>query len=90
MASKGDPNTTNKDVEIIPIEVNPVKSWKGLLWDTFDLPKDERKLLFKVDAFVLTFASVSNEFTVLEKKRDIFLTKSISLVTFSRTWIKPM
>jgi ACS family pantothenate transporter-like MFS transporter len=34
-------------------------SWKGYLWDTFDLPKDERKLLFKLDAIVLTFASVS-------------------------------
>jgi ACS family pantothenate transporter-like MFS transporter len=37
----------------------PTASWKGYLWDTFDLPKDERKLLFKLDAIVLTFASVS-------------------------------
>ena len=33
-------------------------TWKGYIWDTWDLPKDERWLLFKVDAFVLTFASV--------------------------------
>ena len=39
--------------------VKPVKSWKGYLWDTWDLPRDQRWLLFKVDAFVLTFASVS-------------------------------
>ncbi|KAH8905231.1 MFS general substrate transporter [Coniochaeta sp. PMI_546] len=38
--------------------VQPRKSWKGYVWDTFDLPKDERWLLFKLDAFVLTFASI--------------------------------
>lgn len=39
--------------------VKPIKSWKGYIWDTWDLPRDQRRLLFKVDAFVLTFASVS-------------------------------
>ncbi len=39
--------------------VKPIKTWKGYLWDTWDLPKDQRWLLFKLDAFVLTFASVS-------------------------------
>lgn len=38
--------------------VNPVRSWKSYVWDTWDLPPDQRWLLFKVDAFVLTFASV--------------------------------
>ena len=41
------------------LEVKPIKTWKGHIWDTFDLPKGQRKLLFKVDAIVLTFASVS-------------------------------
>jgi len=36
----------------------PVKTWKGYIWDTFDAPKDERRLLFKLDAVILTFASV--------------------------------
>lgn len=40
------------------LEVKPIKSWKGYLWDTWDLPQDQRKLLFKVDAFVLTFSSI--------------------------------
>ena len=35
-----------------------VATWKGYIWDTWELPQAERKLLFKVDAFVLTFASV--------------------------------
>ncbi|KAK3335130.1 allantoate permease [Cercophora scortea] len=33
-------------------------TWKGQVWDTFDLPKEERWLMFKVDAFILTFASI--------------------------------
>lgn len=50
-----------------PDQVNEVstiasrkKTWLGYLWDTADLPSDERKLLFKVDASILLFASVSN------------------------------
>lgn len=38
--------------------VKPATTWKSYIWDTWELPKDERWLLFKVDAFVLTFASV--------------------------------
>lgn len=41
-----------------PTEVKRKSSWKGYLWDTWTLPKDQRRLLFKLDAFVLTFASV--------------------------------
>lgn len=40
------------------LEVKPLKSWKGYIWDTWELPPDQRWLLFKLDAFVLTFASV--------------------------------
>lgn len=39
--------------------VKPIQTWKGYIWDTWELPKDQRWLLFKLDAFVLTFASVS-------------------------------
>lgn len=35
------------------------QSWYGYFWDTFDLSKEERRLLFKVDASLLLFASVS-------------------------------
>ncbi|KIW24328.1 uncharacterized protein PV07_10052 [Cladophialophora immunda] len=38
--------------------VKPISTWKGYVWDTWELPKEERWLLFKVDAFVLTFASI--------------------------------
>lgn len=33
-------------------------TWKGRIWDTFDLPREERRLLFKVDALLLTFAAL--------------------------------
>jgi ACS family pantothenate transporter-like MFS transporter len=54
----------NRDVESVSDEssedstAKPTKSWKGYIWDTWDLPPDQRWLLFKVDAFVLTFASI--------------------------------
>lgn len=35
-----------------------LKTWKGYIWDTFELPSDQRRLLFKVDAFILTFSSI--------------------------------
>jgi hypothetical protein len=38
--------------------VKPINTWKGYVWDTWELPRDQRWLLFKLDAFVLTFASV--------------------------------
>jgi hypothetical protein len=53
------------DVEDLPnssrdqLIVKPIKSWKGYVWDTWELPKDQRWLLFKVGAFVITFASVT-------------------------------
>lgn len=40
--------------------VKPIKTWKGYIWDTFEMPEDQRWLLFKLDAFVLTFASVGH------------------------------
>ncbi|KAK8869724.1 hypothetical protein IAR55_000292 [Kwoniella newhampshirensis] len=33
----------------------PKASWKGRIWDTFDAPPEERKLLFKLDAVLLVF-----------------------------------
>lgn len=53
-----DPETGSNDSQT-QLVVKPLKSWKGYIWDTWELPQDQRWLLFKVDAFVLTFASVS-------------------------------
>lgn len=34
------------------------RKWVNYLWDTFDKPREERKFLFKLDAVLLTFASL--------------------------------
>lgn len=64
------PNTTEAglDGSQETLVVKPLKSWKGYLWDTFELPPDQRWLLFKLDAFVLTFASVCIKFTICFQK----------------------
>lgn len=36
----------------------PKQTWKSKVWDTFDKSPEERKFLFKLDAVVLTFASL--------------------------------
>ncbi|KAK9236284.1 major facilitator superfamily [Lipomyces kononenkoae] len=58
------PDTRSVDYEATPnssqekIVVMPINTWKGYVWDTWSLPPEQRWLLFKVDAFVLTFASI--------------------------------
>jgi len=52
------PDTEANQISRENVVVKPLKTWKGYLWDTWELPPDQRWLLFKVDAFVLTFASL--------------------------------
>lgn len=40
------------------IEEAPKKSWKSYLWDTLDKSPEERRFLFKLDAWLLTAASL--------------------------------
>lgn len=47
------------------------RTWLGTLWDTADLPSNERRLLFKVDAVLLIFASVSRCFRLYPSDYDI-------------------
>jgi hypothetical protein len=41
----------------IPQE-HPKRKWISYIWDTFDKSPEERKLLFKLDTAILTFASL--------------------------------
>lgn len=43
-----------------PTTPTPKPSWLGYLWDTADVGVHERRMLFKVDASLLLFASVCN------------------------------
>ena len=36
----------------------PPKTWRSYIWDTLDKSPEERKFLFKLDAVILTFASL--------------------------------
>lgn len=70
-------------------EHEQLKTWRSAIWDTWELPKDQRWLMFKLDAFVLTFASVS-KLPLLIQSLLILISAIYSLDTSSRTWIKQM
>jgi hypothetical protein len=57
-ASSGSDSYLDTSPETSRVVVAPIRSWKGYVWDTWDLPSEQRRLLFKVDAVVLTFASL--------------------------------
>lgn len=40
------------------IQAKPKKTWASYIWDTFDKSPEERRFLFKLDAAILTFASL--------------------------------
>lgn len=40
------------------LEERPKTTWKSYLWDTFDKSPEERRFLFKLDAVLMTLASL--------------------------------
>ncbi|OOF90060.1 hypothetical protein ASPCADRAFT_135471, partial [Aspergillus carbonarius ITEM 5010] len=42
----------------IVVQKTPKRRWVSYLWDTFDKSPEERRLLFKLDTAILTFASL--------------------------------
>lgn len=40
------------------VQDKPKLSWKSYIWDTLDKSPEERRFLFKLDAILLTFASL--------------------------------
>lgn len=40
------------------VQSTPKRTWRSYLWDTFDKSPEERRFLFKLDAVILTFASL--------------------------------
>lgn len=54
-----DPNDKRTQVAIEAIvPETPQRTWKSYIWDTFDKSPEERKFLFKLDAALLTYASL--------------------------------
>ena len=52
---------SDEEIEFI-IQENPKKKWTSYIWDTLDKSPQERRFLFKLDAAVLTFASLGRSF----------------------------
>lgn len=46
------------DEESAIIATKPKKTWRSYVWDTFDKSPEERRFLFKLDAVILTLASL--------------------------------
>lgn len=42
----------------LSVQSTPKRTWRSFFWDTFDKSPEERKFLFKLDAVILTFASL--------------------------------
>lgn len=40
------------------VQAQPKRTWRSTAWDTLDKPPEERRFLFKLDAVILTMASL--------------------------------
>lgn len=49
---------TSQSSTLDAVKAQPKRSWRSYLWDTFDKSPEERAFLFKLDAALLTFASL--------------------------------
>ncbi|KAI6321389.1 hypothetical protein MCOR34_002590 [Pyricularia oryzae] len=59
--SKGtnsDHSSSSPPSVLADVNEQPKKSWRSTIWDTLDKPKEERRFLFKLDAVILTMASL--------------------------------
>ncbi|CAG8360144.1 unnamed protein product [Penicillium salamii] len=52
------PEETHVDSLTEVIQKEPKRKWVSYIWDTFDKSPEERRLLFKLDSAILTFASL--------------------------------
>lgn len=68
------------------IQKNPKKRWVSYIWDTFDKSPEERRLLFKLDAAILTFASLGKTaWMQISSIVNLTLRKVISSSTWTRS-----
>lgn len=56
----------------IVVQDVPKRTWRSYLWDTFDKSPEERRFLFKLDAVILTFASLGYFIKYLDQVRCFF------------------
>jgi len=81
MGQLNDQTEAARVAEVV-VQKEPRKKWVSYIWDTLDKSPEERRFLFKVDAAILTFASLGtvetklhlSEFSTTKEK----LTRSIT------------
>ncbi|RSL48029.1 hypothetical protein CEP54_013120 [Fusarium duplospermum] len=49
---------SDSDTVVAVVQEKPKSTWKSYLWDTFDKSPEERRFLFKLDAALMTLASL--------------------------------
>lgn len=53
------------------VQETPKRKWTSYIWDTFDKSPEERRLLFKLDAAILTFASLGRSSQLVSLPLDL-------------------
>ncbi|KAF4336748.1 hypothetical protein FBEOM_9379 [Fusarium beomiforme] len=62
--------TSDSDAPVVTVlQETPKRSWKSYIWDTFDKSPEERKFLFKLDAALMTLASLGYFIKYLDQAR---------------------
>jgi hypothetical protein len=75
----------DSDSEVTITDQNTSKrTWLGYIWDTADLGKEERKLLTKVDASLLVFASLGYFI-----KKYVVRLSAVRAKSDKTAWIRP-
>lgn len=71
-------NVNERAIEPSPraIREAPKRRWVSYIWDTFDKSPEERRLLFKLDTAILTFASLGS-YSIFVSSRE-FLSANAS------------
>ncbi|CAK7268115.1 hypothetical protein SEPCBS57363_002932 [Sporothrix epigloea] len=50
---------------------NTHRTWRSYIWDSWDRPPDERRLMNKIDAVVLSFASIGYLLKALDQNSEL-------------------
>jgi hypothetical protein len=58
------PAVIDERVIVDNLQKTPKRKWLSYIWDTLDKSPEERKLLFKLDTAILTFASLGSTSTM--------------------------
>ncbi|KAI0479204.1 major facilitator superfamily domain-containing protein [Xylariaceae sp. FL0804] len=51
-------NSQTSEAASVSVAHEPKRTWRSYIWDTFDKSPEERRFLFKLDAIILSFASL--------------------------------